>query len=135
MNISFQRKTDLAIRALGHLSTGDAPLSREHLAIAVETSRAFLAQVMTPLLQAGWVTSERGPGGGYRLSTPTERISLLAVVEAVEGDTVTGRCALREGPCPGTESCPIHEAWVSARNDLMDRLQRVSIAEAIGDSK
>ena len=133
MNISFQRKTDLAIKALGHLSTIDEPFSRDRLATAVDTSRAYLAQVMTPLVHAGWVTSGRGPGGGYRLSIPTERITLLEVIEAVEGTTVTGRCALQDGPCPGTDSCAIHEAWTAARTDLIDRLRRVSIAEAIGD--
>lgn len=135
MNISFQRKTDLAIKAMGALAPTDAACSREELATAIDTSPAFLAQVMTPLLRAGWVHSERGPGGGYRLTTPAERISLLDVIEAVEGETITGRCVLRSGPCPGTEACPIHEAWAAARTHLMDRLERVSVGEAIGDSK
>lgn len=133
MNLSFQRKTDLAIRVISTLAASDEAKSRGDLAEAVETSPAFLAQVMTPLVRAGWVRSDRGPGGGYRLSTPAERISLLAVIEAVEGETLTGRCVLRDGPCPGSESCPIHEAWTVARTHLMERLEDMSVAEASGD--
>ena len=51
---------------------------------------------------------------------------LLEVVETVEGPTETGECVLREGPCPGTESCPVHEAWQSARSELKTRLGSVS---------
>lgn len=134
MNISFQRKTDLALRALVQLGHEDHARSREELAEAIGTTPGFLAQVMTPLIRHGWVHSERGPRGGYRLTTPTERLSLLEVIEAVEGDTVTGRCALRDGPCPGTESCPIHEAWTAARGDLLARLRQVSVAQAMGEN-
>lgn len=135
MNISFQRKTDLALRVVTTLAASEQATSREELAGEVGTSPAFLAQVMTPLVRAGWVRSERGPGGGYRLAIPAEHISLLAVIEAVEGETVTGRCALRDGPCPGTSSCPIHDAWTVARAHLLERLEGMSVAEASGDQR
>jgi Rrf2 family protein len=135
MNISLQRKTDLAFKVIGALASAGGARSRDDLAATVETTPAFLAQVMTPLVRAGWVRSGRGPGGGYRLATPAERISLLAVIEAVEGETVNGRCVLRDGPCPGAEECPIHDAWVAARAALMERLERVSVEAAMGGSR
>jgi Rrf2 family protein len=78
------------------------------------------------MIKAGWIESQTGPGGGYRLAVSLVDLSLLEVVETVEGPTETGECVLREGPCPGTESCPVHEAWLSARSELMERLRAVS---------
>jgi len=61
----------------------------------------YLEQIFQRLRRAGLVTSKRGPGGGYTLSRPPERITLRDVVEAVEGpvaDTLRMKAALPEEP-------------------------------------
>jgi Rrf2 family protein len=101
-------------------------LSGVELADRIETTSPFLPQVLSPMVKAGWIESQTGPGGGYRLAVSLADLSLLEVVETVEGPTETGECVLRDGPCPGTESCPVHEAWQSARSELRERLAAVS---------
>lgn len=108
---------------------GDAEkLSGSELAERIDTTSPFLPQVLGPLVKAGWVESQPGPGGGYRLAVSLSDVSLLELIEMVEGPAETGRCVLREGPCPGTESCPVHEAWLSARAELTERLAAMSAA-------
>ena len=101
-------------------------LSGHELAERIDTTLPFLPQVLGPLVKSGWVESQPGPGGGYRLAVTLGDLSLLELVETVEGPAETGRCVLREGPCPGTESCPVHEAWLSARTELTERLAAMS---------
>ena len=114
MNVRFARRTDLALAALQVLAKAGGRVTRSDLAEETGTTPSFLPQVMAPMVQAGWVKSERGPGGGYQLTDAAEA-RLLEVVEATEGPTSDGRCVMRDGPCPGEVTCPIHAIWVEAR--------------------
>jgi Rrf2 family iron-sulfur cluster assembly transcriptional regulator len=121
MNFGFQRRTDLALAVLRALAEADGVrLPGAVLADRVETTISYLPQVIAPLVQAGWVASDRGPGGGYRLTDAAENLRLLEVIEATEGPADHGRCVLREGPCPGDQPCPIHYVWSEARQVLVD---------------
>lgn len=131
VNIALSRRTDLAIKAMQVLSEAEERIGGIHLAERIETTVSFLPQVLGPLVKAGWIDSERGPRGGYRALVPLRSISLLDLIEATEGELETGQCVLRDGPCPGTQSCPVHTAWMSARDVLMERLQKMSIAQAL----
>ncbi len=93
------------------------------MAREVGTTASFLPQIMSPLIRAGWVISERGPGGGYILTD--DSISLLDVIEATEGPTVDGRCALRDAPCPGEVPCQVHHVAVAAREMLRDGFSQI----------
>ena len=63
------------------------------------------------MVQAGWVKSSAGRAAA--ISSPTQlEARLLEVVEATEGPTSDGRCVMRDGPCPGEVTCPIHAIWV-----------------------
>lgn len=120
MRLEVTRRTDLAIRALQHLHLVGKQRSPE-LAEAIGTSRGFVNQVMTPLVRAGWVASEPGPTGGYRPVVDLRRVSVLDVIEAVEGPLDPDRCVLRGGPCSAVP-CALHEAWISARRALASAL-------------
>lgn len=120
MNFSFNRRTDLALAALRRLASTRDRMSRSELANAIGTTPSFLPQVMSSLVQGGWVVSGRGPGGGYELTAAAFDARLLDVVEAMEGPSENGRCVLRDGPCPGEQTCLIHPVWVEARQVLVD---------------
>lgn len=120
MIISFNRRTDLALSALRALGSAPGRMSRTALAREIGTTPSFLPQVIAPLVQGGWVKSGRGPGGGYELDDSAADADVLQVVEATEGPASNGRCVLRDGPCPGEESCPVHAVWIEARQVLMD---------------
>lgn len=120
MKLALHRRTDLALLAMRQLSQRADSWSGTRLAEAIGTSISFLPQVMAPLIKSGWVTSERGPGGGYRLTEEGAEAHLLDVIEATEGPAEDGRCVMRDGPCPGTPSCPVHSVWLEARKVLME---------------
>lgn len=134
MNITFNRRTDLALAALRTLASTRARMSRTVLAESIGTTPSFLPQVMSPLLQGGWVASGRGPGGGYELTDSAFDARLLDVVEATEGPSENGRCVLRDGPCPGEETCPVHTVWIEARRVLVDGFDAIPALQTKGDT-
>ncbi|MBN2113945.1 MAG: Rrf2 family transcriptional regulator [Acidimicrobiia bacterium] len=117
MRLELTRKTDLALRALRALAASPGRLAGPVLAEAVGTTVPFIAQVMSPMVRAGLVTSRPGPNGGYTLASGAEEASVLQVIEAVEGPIDPHRCVLAGGPC-GEDVCAVHDAWQVARAAL-----------------
>src|SRR5665811_1293775 len=115
MKLEVLDRTDLAVRALRLLAQLDSAPSHT-IALRLGTSSGFLTQVLHPLVQQGILTSTRGPGGGYRFSVDPSALSVLEVIEILEGPTDNGRCVLDDAECPRQEPCSLHDAWVAARN-------------------
>jgi len=122
MRLEITRKTNLAIRVVTTLSDAESRMGGKELAARIGTSTTFLAQVVTPLARRGWITSRPGRAGGYELATEAESLSVLDVIEAVEGPTDTQSCVLREGECSAADPCATHEAWSRARTALVNEL-------------
>ncbi len=120
MRPPFHRHTELGLQALRALATCAGPMPGVTLAEAIGTTLPVLPHVMGPLVRGGWVTSGRGPGGGYALTGAASTASLLDVIEATEGPADDGVCVMSGGPCPGSPSCPVHTAWVAARQVMVD---------------
>lgn len=129
MRLELTRKTDLAIRALRALDGREPWVSRTELAGLVGTTPDFLAQVMGPLVRAGWVESRPGLAGGYVLSVDPREVSVLRLVEEVEGPVNDGRCVLRHIGCPTGDYCALHSAWSSARDALIRQLDTAPVLD------
>lgn len=133
MKFELTRKTDLALQALQTLGGSDALHKGVDLAAKLDTSAAFLVQVLAPLTQHGWVRSSPGPRGGYQATDTGRGISLLQLIEAVEGPIRDDRCVLREQPCPATELCALHDAWTPVRDTLIERLAATPALASVAD--
>ena len=129
MRLEVRRQSDLAVRALRALAEVDR-LKSGPLAELIDTTPGFVSQVLTPLVRAGWVRSDPGPTGGYSLMVDLADVSILEVIEAVEGATETGLCVLADRPCEETGSCALHVPWQRARDGLLRELAEVSVADS-----
>ena len=122
MRLEITRKTNLAIRAMATLNDAGRRMSGKDLAHSIETTTTFLAQVVSPLVRRGWIDSQPGRAGGYELVVDADELSVLDVIEAVEGPTDTQVCVLRAGDCSAADPCATHDAWSRARNALVKEL-------------
>jgi len=128
MRLEITRRSDLAARALLELArVGERTRSTE-LADRVGTTPGFLSQAMTPLVARGWVVSTPGRNGGYALAADPATLSLLEVIEAIEGPTDRGHCVLEDRPCGRSAQCALHQPWSSARDQLTAELSRSTLA-------
>lgn len=127
----LSRPVDYALRAMRHLATlaDEEEATRSTLAGRLEIPEQFLAKVMRRLAVAELVESRRGVGGGFRLSRPAERISMLQVVEAVEGTEGLNACFLSSEPCSCKSPCGAHAAFAGVRAGMVRALKTTTIAD------
>ncbi len=130
MRLEVTRKSDLAIRSLQALGGVLDRVKGPDLAAMVGSTPGFVSQVLTPLVRAGWVRSDPGPSGGYSLVVDLDDLSVLAVIEAIEGPTDSGRCVLADRPCNERGICALHVPWLRARAELRASLDAISVTEA-----
>lgn len=130
MKLELTRRGDYAVRAMLTLARpGTEQLTSSALVGATAIPASFLPQVMGDLVRAGLVENRRGRKGGYRLGRAPESISLLSVVEAVEGDGRRRTCVMRGGPCRRDGVCDVHDAFYRAQEATFTALAGVSLAD------
>lgn len=127
MRLEITRRAELAVRALDVVARSATPIKGPDLAAALDTTSGFVPQVMAPLVKAGWVTSSPGPTGGYAPAGQLATISVLDVIEAVDGPTENGRCVVADSDCDAAHPCVLHDAWARARSELVATLAAVNV--------
>jgi Rrf2 family protein len=123
--MQITRQADYAVRAVLYL----AELNNGRRAPTSEIARkqhippSFLAKIVSQLSVAGVVQTSRGARGGVSLARPSEDISLLEVVEAIDGPIALNECVLDPKACVFGENCSVHEIWCKAQADLVEKLR------------
>ncbi len=122
--------TDYASVVLTVLASApDAVLSATGLAERAGLEPPTVAKVLKPLAQAGLVQAFRGAAGGYRLARPAGEISLVEIVEAMEGPLSMTACSVHDGRCGIEHSCSARANWRRINDVVADALRRVTLAE------
>lgn len=132
MRLEITRRAHLAVRAMTVLGTTGHRIKAGDLAATLDTTVGFVPQIVGPLVRAGWVRSEPGRTGGYRSTASLDDLSVLDVIEAVDGPTDAGRCVVADRPCDGGAPCALHSAWARARGELVAALGGTSLADLDG---
>jgi len=131
------RASDYAVRVMIHLA-GLAPAStvqRSVLSQATGVPEAFLSKVLQQLVRSELVRSRRGSGGGFELAVSAESVSMLDVMEAIEGPTRMNQCLVDGPSCERKSWCPGHGVWIEAQAALKGVLGAVSIASLATEAK
>ena len=130
MRVELTKRADYAIRAVVALAAAapDERLSVRRIAADRAIPVRFLPLVMTDLVRAGLVEGVTGRTGGYRLARPSNAISLLEVIEAVEGDSRRTTCVLRGGPCNVAGVCDVHAVFAATQAAMLRELGSATIA-------
>lgn len=122
--LGISRQTDYATRLVLHLAALEpgtqvaiAEISRvRHLPIP------FVRRLVGQLVKAGLLSSCRGSGGGVRLARPAHDISLLDVVQAIEGQIALNHCVDNPEACVMADHCPGNSAWTGVTRALSQNL-------------
>jgi Rrf2 family protein len=132
--MELTRKGEYAIRGIVYLATqpSDQVCLLSDIAAAVDVPQTFLAKIFQQFSKIGLVRSYRGTGGGFILGRAPEKISLLEVVEAVEGPIIPNRCVTGDGECNRSDTCNVHPVWVNVQSQVKDILADVNLKELAG---
>jgi Rrf2 family protein len=130
VKLELTRRGDYAVRAMLALAAvpDDRPSSVREIADAMVIPPAILPGIMRDLVHAGLALAQVGRNGGYRLARSPATIDVLAVIEAVEGDSRRTTCVLRDAPCGRDGQCAVHPAFAAAQEALRTELRNATLA-------
>jgi Rrf2 family protein len=132
MRLDLTKRSDYAIRAMLALAkTKDGLLSSRKIAQEMHIPPRFLPQIMGDLTRAGLVDAHPGRAGGYRLAKPADSVTLLMVIEGVEGDPHRQICVMRGTPCGADGECGVHYVFYAAEGALLQHLQSATLKSVI----
>ena len=115
--MQITRQADYAVRAVHYLAHmgPDHRAATSQIAEEQKIPPSFLAKIVSQLSVAGLLQTSRGARGGVSLARTPEEISLLEVVEAIDGPILLNDCVGNHGACVFGDTCPIQPIWCSIR--------------------
>jgi Rrf2 family protein len=135
--MQITRASDYAVRVMIHLAglPPGSTVRQSVLSQATDVSGHFLSKVLQQLVRSRLVRSQRGSGGGFALAVSASGVSLLDVVEAIEGPVRLNQC-IEEGPsCERKSWCPAHQVWAEAQAAIVNVLGAASMASLASQAK
>lgn len=123
--MQITRQADYAIRAVRYLSKQEPEKRTATSTVAREMKipPSFLAKIISQLSIAGLLNTSRGARGGVSLAHLPSEISLLDVVEAIDGPIYLNDCVANPGKCEFIDECAMHPIWAEAQEVLVRRLK------------
>lgn len=131
MSILFSRECEYALQAVMYLALrpGNEPTSIKELTEKLHTPFHFLGKILQRLVRKGLLKSQKGPAGGFRLALPPEKITLLQVIEAIDGTSFLKTCIFGFPECTPSSPCALHDQWASSRDAINAMLANRSISQ------
>jgi len=134
MQVVLGKRGDYAIRAV--LDVAERPHTRRKAREIAERNsipHRFLSRILADLVRARILHATAGPSGGYELVEPADQLSLLRVIEAIDGPAADRECLLHSTPCNSDNPCAIHHVWIGAEEAMLERLRGTTFAEIAAD--
>jgi Rrf2 family protein len=129
--MQITRQADYAIRAVLYISKLGVSQRAATSQIAKEQHipPSFLAKIISQLSIAGLLQTSRGARGGVMLAKNPDEITLLEVVEAIDGPIALNECVNDQSTCSFGDECPLRPIWCDAQDDLVKRLKGINFAQ------
>lgn len=135
--LKLTKKADYGLIALKHLSVASRSRSASAKEIA-ETYRIplpLLSKVLQRMVKAGFLQSEQGTNGGYRLARDPRTISALEVIRTIDGPIILTHCFTDHGTCVHSELCNVREPLRRVHEGILRLLDSITIAEMSADDR
>jgi len=129
----LRRNTDYALRLMMSLARSyeNGSVSTRVLAEEQEVSYQLACKLMQRLHDARLVSSCMGPKGGFQLTRTPAQISLLEVVEVIQGPVRLNRCLVSDCACPRGRGCPIRARITELQGHMEQYLRSVTLADLV----
>ncbi len=132
----FSRSTEYAIRSLVYLAVNASEnryFGTKKIAEDLGFPEHYLGKVLQELARKNIITSLKGPNGGFCVDETAMEISLLKVIESIDGLNFFNTCGLGLHECDDEKPCPIHKDYQIFRGDFYKMLSEKTIKEMKAD--
>jgi Rrf2 family protein len=126
--MEITRQADYALRAMLFLSRQgqDQRSATSEIAKKQNIPPSFLAKIISQLSIAGLIHTARGARGGVSIARSPEEITMLQVVEAIDGPITLNECTTNPKVCEFGDDCPLHEVWCETQVELVGKLKKTT---------
>jgi Rrf2 family protein len=135
--LGVSRHTDYAARIVLHLAalgpSGKATI--RDIAAHKRLPVPFIRRIVAQLVEQEILVTVRGTRGGIHLARPAKEISLLDLVQAMEGPIAVSPCVGTDDTCPFSGQCPVQVAWRDVGSDLSRSLSAVTFDKLVSGSR
>ncbi len=114
---------DLALHPAGERVSSDGIARRQKIPVA------FIAKIVARLAAHHLIQTQRGVNGGICLARPAAEVTLLHVVEAIDGPVTLNRCVQQPSGCPRDRTCAVHPIWSTLCTEFRARLNSYDFAQ------
>jgi Rrf2 family protein len=131
--MKLTRASSYALHAVAFMAqqkVQDKPMASHNIAAARTIPERFLLKVLKPLVSARVLHSIKGPNGGYRLAKPADKITMLEILEAVDGP-IRGQAPF-DAESNGPMNHKLETVCKQSSDMVRKHLEKVTIAELAG---
>lgn len=134
--LKLTKKADYGLIALKHLANAgpDATASAKEIAEAYSVPPPLLAKILQKLVKQGFLRSEHGTNGGYKLAREAARINALEVIRAIDGPIILTSCFTEHGACDQSDRCNVREPLRKIHEGILRLLANITIADMADDT-
>jgi Rrf2 family protein len=131
MTLLFSQACKYTIRALVKMARHPeiTQWSVHNLAKQIDIPAYFLAKNFQLLAKRDILKSSKGRQGGFSFAKPSDKITIIDVVETIDGTELAHQCTLGFPECGDDNPCPFHFDWKRIRAELVDVLANKTIAQ------
>ncbi len=127
----FSKACEYGIKAtiyIAHQSLESSRVSLKGIAEEINSPEAFTAKILQQLVKNNIIDSVKGAMGGFQIDKDQiSKIKLSQIVYAIDGNKVYTGCGLGLHTCNDKKPCPVHDNFISIRNDLKKMLETTSL--------
>ena len=129
----LRRNTDYALRAMVYLARHyeDGLVTARQVSQKGDVPYQLASKLLQKLHKVGLVESSMGPKGGFRLSKSLSNISLLEIIETIQGRVQLSRCLIGKDICQHQKSCKVRAKLAELEKSINSYLGSVTLEEIV----
>lgn len=128
--MKITREADYALRIVAMLAGGGHHMEAKHIAEMNDIPYRFTLKILRKIVQAGYLRSYRGANGGYALNKKPSEITMLNIIEVIDGPVAMNICLTDEG-CKNSSKCNVRKKLVQIQKGLINELNSVTFADIL----
>lgn len=129
--LKLTKKADYGLISLKHLALrpGRGASSAKEMSEAYRIPLPILAKVLQKLVRDGFLVSEQGTNGGYRLARDPAAITTLEVIRSIDGPVILNSCFTGLGECEQSQQCTVREPLRKVHLGILRLLESITISD------
>lgn len=120
-----------ACRALIVLAHHDEPCTSERIAHQEKLSKKYMDEILGVLRQGGLLVTKRGVSGGYTIAQQLEAVTLLDIIELLDGPIRLAPCVEENETCPREQICLMNSVWQKLNTDVREAFAEVTLRDIV----